>query len=182
MPALLEIFFMSMVPLGELRLAIPVGLLVYKLGVFEVVAVSVIGNTIPIIVILLFLKKFLTYITGKFALWDQVFSWWKKRAEDNSELIQKYGAIGLAIFIGIPFPMTGAWTGALLAVLMDLPLTKSIPAVFSGVLIAGLLVAGVVLTGIKLEDFFGWGTLLAILATVAVFYIFFKHYNNRRKK
>ena len=167
MSELLQVFLLSMIPVGELRLSIPVGIAIYHLIPFWVFLASVMGNLIPAIFLLLFLKKVSAYLSEKSKFFKKTFSWWENRAkEKQTEKIEKYGAIGLALFVAIPLPLTGAWTGALLATIMKLPLKKSLPAIFCGVVGAGLIVTTAVLAGVNIEKYFGLQTLASILILI----------------
>jgi len=156
-----------------LRLAIPMGILVYNINAVTVFFVSVVGNLIPAIFLLFFLKKLSVYLSGKSSLFKRIFTWWETRArEKHITKIEKYDVIGLALFIAIPLPLTGAWTGALLATIMDLPIKKSLLAVVMGVVGAGLIVTVAVVTGVNIEKYFGLQTLVSILVIVmAIFTI-----------
>lgn len=145
MTDLLQVFFLSMTPIGELRLSIPLGILVYNLPIIQVFLVSIIGNLVPAIFLLFFLKKISLYFSEKSVIFKKAFSWWENRTRMNySGKIQNYGLLGLIIFIAIPYPLTGAWTGALLATIMNLPVKKSLPAIVAGVVLAGLIVTTIV--------------------------------------
>jgi len=172
MTDLLQVFLLAMTPLGELRLAIPMGVAVYHLSPVLVFFVAVIGNLIPAILLLLFLKRVSAYLSGKSVVFKKVFTWWEDSArKKHIAKIQEYDAIGLAIFTAVPLPLTGAWTGALLATMMNMSLKKSIPAVVAGVAVAGLLVTAFVVLGVNIEKYFGWQLLVEILVAVAIIFI-----------
>lgn len=139
-PPEIATILMAMTPVGELRLAIPVAVLALKLPVWKAVILAIVGNTIPAFIILLFAKRFHAYIDKKTGL---VSKGWLKalhRAQEKfSGDYQKYGLIGLMIFIGIPLPMTGAWTGALAAFVFGIPFRKSWPYVLGGIIISAFL-------------------------------------------
>lgn len=172
-------FLLSMIPVGELRLAIPVGILIYQLDVFLVFFVSVFGNLIPAIFLLFFLKKISVYLSNKSAFFKKIFTWWEDRSrEKHIAKIQRYEIIGLALFVAIPFPMTGAWTGALLATIMNLPLKKSLTAIICGVFGAGLIVTALITFGVSIEQYFGWQILLGALIFILLIFVakkFIKH-------
>lgn len=127
-------------PIFELRLAIPLGLFVFHLPLAEVFMLSIIGNIIPILPLLLFYKYFfhrlqrLRYI-GKF------FHWWFKHVEHKSKSIERLGFWGLVIFVAIPLPGTGAWTGVLAATLYKMDIKKAFLANALGVIFAGIIVS-----------------------------------------
>jgi len=100
MSDILQVFLLSMTPIGELRLAIPVGIAVYHINATSVFFVSVIGNLVPAIFLLFFLKKVSEYFSKKSRLFQKLYAWWENNARDkHSEKIQKYGAIGLALVV-----------------------------------------------------------------------------------
>ena len=138
-------FLISMVPIIELRGAVPFGV---AMGVnpFVALAVSIIGNMIPVPFIYLFARKFLEW--GKDVKFlSKICKWVLKKGEKGGKkLTAKTGQsvyVALLLFVGIPLPGTGAWTGALVAAIMGIRLKHAIPAIFLGVLIAGVLVTGI---------------------------------------
>lgn len=172
MADLLQVFLLSMTPIGELRLAIPMGVAVYHLPVMYVFFVSIIGNLVPAIILLFFLKEISAHLSKKSVLFQKMFDWWQNNAKKKHlERVQKYGWMGLVLFVAIPLPLTGAWTGALLATLMDLPIKKSFLAILLGVLGAGAIVTTAVYFGINIEKYFGLQTLAGLLA--ACIFLFF---------
>ncbi|MDD6733171.1 MAG: small multi-drug export protein [Lachnospiraceae bacterium] len=133
-PAELVCFIISMIPVLELR----GGLLAASiLGVtyWKAVIVCVIGNIIPIPFILLFIKQILKLMKkvkglGKFAIWLE------NKAQKKSSALKKGEFLGLMLFVGIPLPGTGAWTGSLIAALMDIDIKKAVAAELCGLCIA----------------------------------------------
>ena len=135
----LTVFLVSMVPLIELRGAVPIGT---GLGLpwHWTLIVSIIGNCIPIPIILIFVKKVLTWMRGcSVKLFSKISNFMFEKAEKNREKINKYAAWGLFLFVAIPIPGTGAWTGALVASLFDMDKKKAALSIFSGVITAGLI-------------------------------------------
>jgi len=133
------VFFCSMLPVIELRGSIPLG---WALGLnpFFNYFISVLGNMVPVPFILLFMHALLNWMKkfkrlGKFARWLEV------KAEKNKEKVMKRTFWGLFIFVAIPLPGTGAWTGSLIASCFHLSFKKSMLAVFCGVLTAGLVMS-----------------------------------------
>ena len=128
-----------MVPLIELRGAVPIGT---GLGLpwHWTLIVSIIGNCIPIPIILIFVKKVLTWMRGcSIKLFSKISNFMFEKAEKNRAKINKYAARGLFLFVAIPLPGTGAWTGALVASLFDMDKKKAALSIFSGVITAGLI-------------------------------------------
>lgn len=139
-PPEIATFFMSMIPFGELRLSIPVGVFVYHLHPLEALFISVVGNVLPVLLILILADKFHAWVSKKSGfLADGWIKTLNRAQEKFSGDYQKYGLIGLMIFIGIPIPGTGAYTGALAAFVFGIPFKKSWPYVFAGILVAGIL-------------------------------------------
>jgi len=135
------LFLISMVPLIELRGAIPVGAAM-DLPFWECVSLSIIANMLPVPFIILFIRKIFDFCHKKKWFVKQI-NWLENRVMKKSGVVKKYEAIGLAIFVGIPLPGTGAWSGALLAALLDIRMKSALPAILAGVVIAGILVGGV---------------------------------------
>lgn len=139
MKKILYVFLISMVPLIELRCAVPAGAL---LGIpwYINYAVCIIGNMLPVPIILLFVKAVLNYMAKcKISLFNKIADFIYRKADKNKGRIEKGATIGLILFVGIPIPGTGAWTGALVAALLDMKLKHSIPAIFAGVVLAGII-------------------------------------------
>lgn len=137
----LYVFAISMVPLIELRAAIPVG---YGLGLPMLAnfAVCCIGNLLPVPVILIFVKFVLEWMRrSKIAFFNKVSGFIYEKAEKNKPRITKYATWGLFIFVAIPLPGTGAWTGALVAALLDMRKSKAMLSIVGGVLTAGIIVS-----------------------------------------
>ena len=141
LPDWLVTVIISMTPFVELRLSLPVAIGIYGMPWPLAFTIAVIGNVIPIPFILLFLGKVERYLRSRYNWWDRkltrLFDRTRSRA---SETITRYEVLGLWIFVAIPLPVTGAWTGALIAYLFDLDLRRAFCAITAGVLTAGLLV------------------------------------------
>ncbi|KKU27128.1 MAG: hypothetical protein UX39_C0004G0006 [Candidatus Magasanikbacteria bacterium GW2011_GWA2_46_17] len=149
-PHELATFLMAMTPVGELRLALPVAVAVYKLPVWEALFWSVLGNMVPVTIILMFANRFHSWVhkkSGFFAI-----SWLKQlhRAQEKFKDYEKYGLLGLMIFVGVPLPMTGAWTGALIAFLLGVPIRHSWPYLLGGVIISALITLAVTMGAIRI--------------------------------
>ncbi len=135
----LIVFGVSMVPLIELRGAVPIGTGM-GLDWLPTLIISIIGNCIPAPFILLFVKAILKWMRGcNVKLFSKVSNWLYEKAEKNREKIEKYAVFGLYVFVAIPLPGTGAWTGALVASVFDIPKTKSIISISAGVVTAGII-------------------------------------------
>ena len=130
---------MAMVPVVELRGAIPYGV-ISGLSVPSAFALAVAGNLVPIPVLVGFTRKVFEWLRSKSAGLDRLVSRLEAKAEKNKEVVMKYQFWGLVILVAIPLPGTGAWTGALVAAMMDMRLKRAMPAIILGVLIAGVIV------------------------------------------
>jgi len=139
LPPPLAVFVVSMLPIFELRGGIPVG---YAMGMenpFLIYLIAVVGNFAPVLPILLLLGPAERYLR-RFKTMDRFLDWLFRRTVSRSDLIRKYESLGLILFVAIPAPMTGAWTGSVAAYLFKLPLRMAIPCIILGILIAGIVV------------------------------------------
>lgn len=137
---ILMTFLISMVPIVELRGALPVATgagLDWKIAL----PVAIIGNIVPVPFIVMFIKKIFAWMRKQNNWFGKIVDKLEKKAFSKKDVIDKYGPWGLWIFVAIPLPGTGAWTGALIAALLDIPLKKSFPAIAVGVLTAGIIIA-----------------------------------------
>ncbi len=126
-------------PISELRGAIPLALY-YGMSFSKAFWLSILGNTI-FIAPALFLFEPVSNRLRKFKLWSRFFDWLFERTKKNSDTIQKYEALGLAIFVAIPLPMTGAWSGVVAASLFKIRFRYALLAIVAGVIGAGLIVS-----------------------------------------
>ena len=135
----LVVFIISLMPILELR----GGLLAASLLDIEFIRaaiICIIGNVLPIPFVLLFLKYVLT-LFEKWNVTKKIVSWLEKKVEEKREQIDKYGYLGLIIFVGIPLPGTGAWTGSLLAVMLGMNRKKSFVCILIGVALAAVIMS-----------------------------------------
>lgn len=134
-------FLLSMVPVLELRGAIPVGV---GLGLKPVQAmlVSIVGNMIPIPFIVLFIRRIFAWLRRNFPQVDGMVSALERKAHLKGKKVTKYRYLGLCLFVAIPLPGTGAWSGALIAAFLDMSLRRALPTIFLGVLIAAGIITG----------------------------------------
>lgn len=131
------VFIVSMIPLIELRGSVIVGT-AFGLPWVNVLLLSLIGNLIPIPFILIFGEKLIAWLKTVPML-AKFTNWYEARLMSKSETIQKYCFYGLWIFVGIPLPGTGAWSGSVIAALLDVPPKKAFAAIVCGVLTAGII-------------------------------------------
>lgn len=141
-------FLISMVPVIELRGAIPYAYL-SGLDLWLAIPVSILGNLVPVPFIIIFIKKIFAWLRKKSQWLNNLVTKLENRAYKKSETVQKHAFWGLFIFVAIPLPGTGAWTGALIAAMLDMRLKRAFPAIALGVLTAGIIVFSVV-------QIFGW--------------------------
>ena len=163
----LLVFFISMVPIIELRGAIPIAETL-NLDIFLYYPIAIIGNMLPVPVIYLFARKVLEWGKDK-KLIGKFFTWCLEKGEKGGKkLKESAGNKGifwaLLIFVGIPLPGTGAWTGTLAASFLNLDFKTSISAVTLGVLLAGVIMS----LGSKIVAILGWTGVFAILAIILV--------------
>lgn len=133
-----HVFFMSMIPVVELRGAIPYGLAA-GLDPWLAYLAAVAGNMVPVPFIMIFIRRIFNWAREHSRWLGNRVQWLEDRAEKKSDLVRRYALAGLTILVAIPLPGTGAWTGALVAALMNIRLRQSFPAVLLGVLIAGVI-------------------------------------------
>ena len=131
------VFLISMVPILELRGGLLLAT-VLKIPMLQAVFACVIGNIIPIPFILLFIRQIFKWLK-KTKLFCPLIEKLEKRAMGKSDKIKKYEFWGLVLFVGIPLPGTGAWTGALIASLLEVDLKKSVPAILLGLCMATII-------------------------------------------
>lgn len=135
-------FFISMVPVIELRGGLPYGI---TLGLHYPTALiaAVLGNMIPVPFIILFIRRIFAWMRKHSKWWDGIITKLEKKAHLKGRIVQKYSTIGLCLLVAIPLPGTGAWTGALVAALLDMRLKKAVPTIFLGVCIAAAIMTAV---------------------------------------
>lgn len=134
-------FFIGMVPIIELRGAIPVGVGM-GLSYFESFICSFLGNIIPVYFIVKYIRPLFNFF-GRWKPFKVIIDWATNKATrkiEESERLQNYTALGLFLFVAIPVPGTGAWVGSLIANFLNLPPKKAIPPIIAGVFTAGIIV------------------------------------------
>ena len=137
---LLYILGISMVPVIELRGAIPVGLGM-GLPFYAVFLTALIGNLLPVPFLILFTRRVFEWLRRKSDLLERFVSRLERKAASKEALLKKYELLGLCILVAIPLPGTGAWTGSLVAAVFDIRLKHAFPVIALGVLIAGVIVS-----------------------------------------
>lgn len=149
----LVVLVIAMLPVVELRGALPVGINLFGLGLARTLLLAIVGNMLPIFLVVLLLEQITSWL-GRFRLFRRFFDWLFARTRSKSGMIARYEFWGLVIFVGIPLPGTGAWTGSIAAALLGMSYWRSLLAIFIGVLLAAALVTALCLLG-------WWGALVA---------------------
>lgn len=135
-------FCISMAPIIELRGGLPYGItlgLEYPIAL----AAAVFGNMVPVPFIIVYIRHVFSWLRKRSPWWNEKINQMEKKAHLKGQVVQKYSTIGLCILVAIPLPGTGAWTGALVAAVLDLRLKKAVPAIFLGVCIAAAIMTAV---------------------------------------
>ena len=134
----LIVLLWSMVPIIELRGAIPIGTIGLGLPMFATYVVTVLGNLVPVPFIIKFIRPIFEFLQAKTPL-KKLVEHYIDKANRNAEKVRKYEMLGLFLFVAIPLPGTGAWTGALVASFMDMRIKDAFPPIALGVATAGLI-------------------------------------------
>ncbi|MCK5451427.1 MAG: small multi-drug export protein [Candidatus Omnitrophica bacterium] len=142
------VVILAALPISELRGAIPLALAM-DFTPMKAYMLSVAGNIIPVIP-LLFLLKPVSEKLRHIPVFEKFFNWLFERTRKKASLIEKFEAIGLILFVAIPLPITGAWTGCVAATLFKIRFRYAFPAILAGIIIAGLVVMGISLAGKEL--------------------------------
>lgn len=137
-------------PISELRGAIPIAMGIYGMSPLKAYFFAVLGNLLPVIPLLLFLEPVSNYLR-RYRIFDIFFTWLFTRTHRNhTEKFEKYGTFALTLFVAIPLPVTGAWTGCAAAFVFGIKFRHSLPSIAAGVLIAGLIVTLLTVMGTEL--------------------------------
>lgn len=140
-------FLISMVPVIELRLGLPYGLLA-GLTLPQATISAILGNLLPVPFIIFFIRAIFRWLRKYVPRMDRFISKLENRAQKKEGTIEKYGLLGLILLVAIPLPGTGAWTGSLVAALFNIQPKKAIPCVIIGVCIAAIIMITVTKLGI----------------------------------
>ena len=146
------VFIISMIPILELRGGL-IAASILEIPIVKAIPFCVVGNIVPIPFILLFIKKILKWMQKVKGL-RVIANWLEKKANKKSDALKKSEFWGLALFVGIPLPGTGAWTGSLIAALFDVDLKKAVGAILLGIVIATIIMA--ILSYGLLDVIMGW--------------------------
>lgn len=146
---ILKVLAIAASPISELRGAIPIAIGIYSFPWYYAYIFGIIGNLLPVPFILLFLKA-VSRLLSHLRFFDWIMAWFFAKAKERSKIVARYQRIGLALFVAIPFPFTGAWTGSVVAVLLGLRFRFALLAIVAGVLIAGAIVTAATILGLTI--------------------------------
>lgn len=152
MTDILKTLLFAMMPVSEIRGAIPVGV-ASGLDPWLTYLIGVVGNMLPVPFLILLTRRILLWM-NKHNILTGFSNWLSRKGEEKGKVVQTYSFWGLLILVAIPLPGTGAWTGALVASLLDMRLKNAVPAIGLGVMIAGLIVMAVTLGVISVGKLF----------------------------
>ena len=130
----------SMIPVVELRGGIPFGVAA-GLSVPAAYLAAVIGNLLPVPFIIVYIRRIFQWMRSHLPNLDRMVDALERKAHLKGRVVSRYKYLGLILFVAIPLPGTGAWSGALIAAFLDTPLRRAVPAIALGVLIAGILIS-----------------------------------------
>ena len=134
-------FIVSMIPLIELRGGLIVSSIL-QVPMWKAIAFCIAGNIVPIPFILLFIKRIIKWMKNiHFLKIDKFAEWLERRAAKKSDALTKGEFLGLMLFVGIPLPGTGGWTGSLIASILEMDFKKAILAIFIGILMATVIIS-----------------------------------------
>ncbi|TKY69750.1 putative small multi-drug export [Spatholobus suberectus] len=142
------VFTLATLPVLELRGAIPVGYWM-QLNPATLTLLSILGNMVPVPFIVLYLKRFASFLAARSSSASRFLDMLFENAKEKAGPVEEFQWLGLMLFVAVPFPGTGAWTGAFIASILDMPFWAAVSANFFGVVFAGLLVNLLVNLGLK---------------------------------
>jgi len=172
-----QILIFSALPVTELRVTIPLAIS-KGMSAQQAFILAVAGNLIPVVPLLLWLEPLSKWLC-RFPFLDFLFQKILLRTRRREQRVRRYGMFGLFLFVAIPFPGTGAWTGAILAWLLGLPVIASAVAISVGVVLAGIIVALASIGVIQLAYVYDFEYLLIVTFIVALFMFW---YRKKKKK
>lgn len=161
-------FFISALPVVELRLALPLAINEYGIAWYLALPVCLLGNLLPVPFLLLLLDPAVR-LAGKIGPTKPILDWVFKRTRRQGRLVEKYERIGLLLFVAVPLPGTGVWTGSILAYLLGLKFKSAFVSIVIGMFIAGVIVTALSLLGWVGAAIAGVGLIaLAVLSLLRV--------------
>ena len=141
-------FFTAALPLSELRGAIPLAILKYGFSPYKAFIISALGNILPVLPLLVGLEKISEYLSHKFYWFNRFFSWlFERTREKHKDHFHYWGDLALFIFVAIPLPLVGAYSGVVAAFVFGIPLKHAFWSIVLGVLAAGLIVTAITIFG-----------------------------------
>lgn len=173
----------SMTPIAGIRAALPMAVMVLEMDYISAYIFSVIGEFLPVFVILKFLGIVSKWLSEHFTFMDKFFTvLFTTTRKGHGKRIEKYGPIALFLLCGIPVPFSGAWTTSLLVFLFGMPYWKSVIAIFLGVLLAGINIILIMKTGITVEKYYGPIGVAIFLIFIIIFYFLYRYKVNGNQK
>jgi uncharacterized membrane protein len=146
LPNVLAVIAIAASPISELRGAIPIAISAFHFPWYYAFILAIIGNLLPVPFILLFFDS-ISRLLSKIGFFQRMLWWFFERTKRRGKVVERYERIGLALFVAIPLPVTGAWTGSVAAVLFGLKFKHAFLSIFIGVLVAGAIVTCATLLG-----------------------------------
>lgn len=140
----------SMIPIVELRGGIPFGVASLGLSYPTAFVAAVLGNVLPAPFIVVYIRRIFQWMRTRLPRLDGLVDALERKAHLKGQKVSRYKYLGLFLFVAIPLPGTGAWTGSLAAAFLDMPLRKALPSIILGVITAGLIMTALTSVGIDL--------------------------------
>lgn len=140
----------SMIPVVELRGGIPFGVATLGLSYPTAFLAAILGNFLPVPFIIVYIRRIFQFLRRSSPRLDRMVSGLERKAHLKGRKVSRYQYLGLTLFVGIPLPGTGAWSGALVAAFLDMPLRRALPSILLGLCLAGGIMAGLTSLGVDL--------------------------------
>ena len=137
-PNEIKLLIVSMIPIVELRGAIPLGAALLDMGIWETLVLSVVGNLIPVPFLILLTRPLFSWLK-KTKVFSSIVAKLESRVEKKADKVMKNPALGLFLFVAIPLPGTGAWTGSMIASHFDMRFKYALPSICLGLIVAGII-------------------------------------------
>jgi uncharacterized membrane protein len=148
------VLLLAMLPIFELRGSVPVGILLFQMPIAKTAIYSMVGNMLPILPLLLLFEPVYLRLS-RYPAFERFFEWVFRRTRRKGKVIERLKWVGLALFVAVPLPVTGAWTGSVAAFLFRMPVWQAFLAILGGVTIACVVVTLATLGIIQLPGVFG---------------------------
>lgn len=149
-PPELATFFIAMIPISELRASIPIAIKIYELPVWSAYIFSVLGNLVPMILIVLILAPIADFLSRHIKIFEEFFAWLFRHTRHRGEKkFEKWGEFAVFILTATPIPLLGGWTGPLAAFVFGVKLRRSIPLIVLGCMTAGVIVTAITIFSIN---------------------------------